>query len=150
MMKYIFFLVVCLSFSISAMAEICPKDKPLLGSDSTCYSCNEKNIISINGETESCHDICPNRREGTGFYLASETPCELETNISLSDSLATFIVFIIISFFFSIFICVLFHIIYYIPSKISKKEKINSKKTLVAFYILLFICIFPWIILIFL
>ena len=45
----------------------CPADKPLRDTNGNCYSCNEKQIIRVDNNPDSCY-ACPNRVLRTGEY----------------------------------------------------------------------------------
>ena len=63
-MKYFLSLLFILFFCLPSFAKDCPSDKPLLGNNGICYSCDENdNLVILNKVfgKGSCSDICPNR-----------------------------------------------------------------------------------------
>ncbi|MBR6412059.1 MAG: hypothetical protein IKS41_02725 [Alphaproteobacteria bacterium] len=150
-MKYFFSLLFSLFFSFQALAIDCPADKPLLGNDGICYSCDEENTVTINEEAlgKSCSDICPNR-DSSGFFTDIAVPCMDKKTVALDNFIGGSIIFILIMLAgaFCILVFLLPIYFFYQLSKTGKKEKVKNKKTLIVFFIFFLICVVPWIILI--
>ena len=57
----------------------CPADKPLRDTNGNCYSCDEKQIIRVDNNPDSCY-ACPNRvlRTGDGNNKFCALPCGMK------------------------------------------------------------------------
>ena len=146
-MKYFFSLLFILFFSFQSLALNCPADKPLLGNDEICYSCDEESVVTINEKTlgKSCSDICPNR-DSSGFFTDTAVPCMDKKTVAFDNFIGGSIIFILMMLAGAFFILILllpFYFLHQLP-KIGKKEKIKNKKTLIVFFILFLICVVPW------